>query len=132
MNREQQEKFLRVFESLSAVDKASVNSFAEFLLSRAGRLTSLDCESGASALHPCGSNADVRVVILYSGLEKQLSGTGYNLRVSECEAAARALLTAEGMDCPQTPRLRHVPSEVYEAHVDALPAKALADLGGDR
>lgn len=36
MNREQQEKFLRVFESLSAVDKASVNSFAEFLLSRAG------------------------------------------------------------------------------------------------
>ena len=31
MNREQQEKFLRVFESLSAVDKASVNSFAEFL-----------------------------------------------------------------------------------------------------
>ncbi len=34
MGQDQREKFLRVFDSLSAADKAAVSSFAEFLLSR--------------------------------------------------------------------------------------------------
>ena len=91
------------------------------LLSRAGRLTSLDCLNGESDLHACGSPAEVHVVILHSGLRQQLSDTDYNRRVAECEQAARTLLAAAGMSTAAAAKLRHVPREVYEAHCGALP-----------
>ncbi|MDP6439582.1 MAG: galactokinase family protein [Candidatus Brocadiia bacterium] len=95
------------------------------LLSRAGRLTSIDCRSGESTLHPCGAAAAVRALILYSGLSAQLLDTDYNRRVAECGQAARLLLEAADMQVAQAPRLRHVPAEVFEAHGDALPQKEL-------
>ncbi|MDP6108370.1 MAG: hypothetical protein QGI33_08050, partial [Candidatus Brocadiia bacterium] len=95
------------------------------LLSRTGRLTSIDCSTGQSTLHPCGAAALVRVLILYSGLSAPLLDTDYNRRVAECGQAARLLLEAAGMQVAAAPRLRHVPAVVFEAHGKALPQKEL-------
>jgi len=91
------------------------------LLSRAGHLMHLDCQSGWQKVHPCGAEADLHAVILYSGLRKLLSDTDYNRRVAECEEAARLLLEAARMDVPPSPKLRHVPREVHAHFASRLP-----------
>ncbi len=52
MDRDQQRKFLRVFESLSVADKVAVSSFAEFLLSRSG-------STGAAESGSLAADADI-------------------------------------------------------------------------
>lgn len=92
------------------------------LLSREGQLMYLDCQTGQTELYPCGSDAPLRVAVLYSGLRQQLSDTNYNRRVSECETAARLLMEAAHM-CPNhQPKLREVDLDVYERHRGKLPA----------
>lgn len=90
------------------------------LLSKAGRLTSMDCRTGESVLHPCGSPLPLRVLILHSGLGRRLLGTDYNRRVAECTEAASQLLKMSGKKVPDAPRLRDVPQEALEAHSESL------------
>jgi galactokinase/galacturonokinase len=93
------------------------------LLSRQGRLMYLDCRNGDTALYPCGTDASLRIAVLYSGLRQQLSDTDYNRRVEECQQAARLLLETAGLPAGDQPKLREVDREVYENHRDALPSK---------
>ena len=64
-----------------------------------------------------------RIAIFFSGLERSLAGSAFNMRVDECRAAAYALKAFEGMEYgkfDQT-QLRDVPYEVFCRHKDKLP-----------
>ena len=91
------------------------------LLSRRDRLLHLDCRTASSQLHECGSQAQLWIAILYSGLSEQLCDTDYNRRVAECEEAARLLLQ-RGKAAPiDSPKLRDVPPELFDKSGSALP-----------
>ena len=64
-----------------------------------------------------------KIAILFSGLERSLANSKYNLRQDECKAAAYALMGYAGMDYETFAeiRLRSVPVEVFETYKDRLP-----------
>ena len=64
-----------------------------------------------------------KVAIFFSGLERSLKNSKYNLRQDECKAAAYALMGYAGMDYDTfaNTRLRDVPFEVFEAYKERLP-----------
>ena len=64
-----------------------------------------------------------KFAIFFSGLERSLKNSKYNLRQDECKAAAYALLAYAGMDYNSFSNtyLREVPYEVFEAYKDRLP-----------
>ncbi len=61
--------------------------------------------------------------IFFSGLERSLANSKYNLRVDECKSAAYALEAFGGMDYGtyESTCLRDVPVEIYEKYRDCLP-----------
>ena len=64
-----------------------------------------------------------KIAIFFSGLERSLAGSVFNMRVDECRSAAYALMAFEGMEYGkfQETNLRDVPYEVYQRHKDKLP-----------
>ncbi|MBI2299988.1 MAG: hypothetical protein HYU66_13780 [Armatimonadetes bacterium] len=95
------------------------------LESQPGRLTYLDCLTETFEHIPTPPGMSFDLLVVYSGLSRSLVSTGYNQRVGECVEAARGLLERAGLPVPDDVRLRHVPREVFERHVDELP-EALA------
>ena len=63
------------------------------------------------------------IAIFFSGLERSLAGTKYNMRVDECRSAAYALKALSGMEYGKfkETHLREVPREVYEQYKEKLP-----------
>lgn len=63
------------------------------------------------------------IAVFFSGLERSLANSKYNLRVDECKSAAYALMAFSGMDYGkyQDTRLRDVPKEVFEEYGNRLP-----------
>ena len=61
--------------------------------------------------------------IFFSGVERSLANSKYNLRVDECKSAAYDLLAFAGLDYGKyaDTRLRDVPVSVYQAYRDRLP-----------
>jgi galactokinase/galacturonokinase len=64
-----------------------------------------------------------KIAIFFSGLERSLANSDYNLRQDECKAAAYALMGFAGMSYGtfSDTRLRNVPVEVYREYGDRLP-----------
>lgn len=64
-----------------------------------------------------------RIAIFFSGIERSLAGSAFNMRVDECRSAAYALKAYAGMAYGkfEETNLREVPYEVYLAHKDKLP-----------
>ena len=64
-----------------------------------------------------------KIAIFFSGLERSLASSKFNMRVDECRSAAYALMAYAGMDYGKfnETNLRDVPREVYEQHKDKLP-----------
>lgn len=64
-----------------------------------------------------------KIAIFFSGLERSLAGSAFNMRVDECRAAAYALKAYSGMEYGkiQETNLRDVPREVFEQYKDKLP-----------
>ena len=64
-----------------------------------------------------------KIAIFFSGIERSLAGSAFNMRVDECRSAAYALKAYAGMDYGkfEETNLRDVPYEVYLAHKDKLP-----------
>ncbi len=64
-----------------------------------------------------------KIAIFFSGLERSLAGSAFNMRVDECRSAAYALKAYEGMEYGkfEGTNLRDVPYEVYLKHKDKLP-----------
>ena len=64
-----------------------------------------------------------KIAIFFSGLERSLASSKFNMRVDECRSAAYALMAYAGMDYGKfnEANLRDVPREVYEQYKDRLP-----------
>lgn len=64
-----------------------------------------------------------KFLILFSGVERNLAGSKYNMRVDECVSAAYALKAFSGMEYGKfsETHLREVPREIYEKYKDRLP-----------
>lgn len=64
-----------------------------------------------------------KIAIFFSGIERNLAGSGFNMRVDELKSAAYALMAFSGMEYGKfaDARLRQVPREVYEAYKHRLP-----------
>ncbi len=64
-----------------------------------------------------------KIAIFFSGLERSLAGTKFNMRVDECRSAAYALKAFSGMEYGKfsETNLREVPYEVYLQYRSRLP-----------
>lgn len=64
-----------------------------------------------------------KIAIFFSGLERSLAGSAFNMRVDECRSAAYALKAYAGMEYGkfEETSLRDVPYEVYLEYKDRLP-----------
>ena len=64
-----------------------------------------------------------KIAIFFSGIERNLAGSKFNMRVDECRSAAYCLKAFSGMEYGKFPdtNLRDVPYEVYQQYKDRLP-----------
>lgn len=64
-----------------------------------------------------------KIGIFFSGLERSLAGTAYNMRVDECRSAAYALKAFSGMEYGKfnETNLRDIPYETYLQYRNMLP-----------
>lgn len=64
-----------------------------------------------------------KFAIFFSGLERSLAGSAFNMRVDECRSAAYALKAYAGMEYGKfdETNLRDVPREIFELHKHRLP-----------
>lgn len=64
-----------------------------------------------------------KIAIFFSGVERSLAGTKFNMRVDECRSAAYALKAFAGMEYGkfEETHLREVPAEIYYQYKDRLP-----------
>jgi len=94
------------------------------IFSRRGHLLYLDTRDDSFELIP--SHPDVKawkIGIFFSGLERNLVGSGFNMRVDEARSAAYALKAYAGMEYGKIreTQLRDVPVEIFERYKDRLP-----------
>ena len=71
--------------------------------------------------HP--SMKPYKIAIFFSGVERTLAGSAFNMRVDECRSAAYALKAFAGLPYGkfEETNLRDVPREVYEQYKSLLP-----------
>ena len=64
-----------------------------------------------------------KIAIFFSGVERTLAGSKFNMRVDECRSAAYALAAYAGMEYGKfkETNLRDIPRSVYEQYKDRLP-----------
>ena len=64
-----------------------------------------------------------RIAVFFSGIERTLAGSKFNMRVDEARSAAYALMAYAGMEYGKfhEANLRAVPREVYEQYKERLP-----------
>lgn len=92
--------------------------------SRKGQLLYLDCKDDTYELIPTApSMKPYEIAIFFSGVERNLAGSAFNMRVDEARSAAYALMAFEGMQYGKfnEAMLRNVPVEVFRKHQDRLP-----------
>ncbi len=94
------------------------------VLSRKDHLLYMDCKDDSYELIPLNpAMKPFKIAVLFSGLERSLATSAYNLRQDECKAAAYNLLAYAGMNYGKfiDTRLRDVPADVFETYKDRLP-----------
>ncbi len=94
------------------------------VLCRKEHLLYLDTSDDSFELIPtAGHMKPYKIAILFSGLERSLANSSYNLRVDECKSAAYVMLAHAGLEYGKyaDTRLRNVPRSVYETYKDRLP-----------
>ena len=91
---------------------------------RKDQLLYLDTKDDSYELIPTVSSMKpYEIAIFFSGLERSLASSKFNMRVDECRSAAYALMAFAGMDYGkfEETNLRNVPYEVYLKYKDKLP-----------
>lgn len=94
------------------------------ILSRKEQLLYLDTRDDSYELIPTAPNMKpYEIAIFFSGLERNLLGSKFNMRVDECRSAGYALMAYAGMEYGKfkDTYLRNIPREVFEAYKDRLP-----------
>ena len=92
------------------------------VLCKKDQLLYLDCADDSYQLIPW-TGPQFKIAIFFSGLERSLVTSAYNLRQDECKAAAYNLLAYAGLEYGKfaDARLRDVPTIVFEQYKDRLP-----------
>ena len=103
------------------------------VLCEADKLLYLDTETSDYDLIPFGQNLKgevqrelpFRLGIFFSGVTRKLTGTDYNLRVSECKTAAWIMQAYEDIHLRELNDtcLRDVPRELFEKHAAQMPER---------
>lgn len=91
---------------------------------RKDHLLYLDTKDDSYELIPTpASMKPYKIAIFFSGIERTLAGSAFNMRVDECRSAAYALKAYAGMEYGKfaETNLRDVPVEVYREYKDRLP-----------
>lgn len=94
------------------------------VLCRKDHLLYLDTRDDTYELIPTvPSMKPYKIAIFFSGLERSLVGSKYNMRQDECKAAAYALQAFSGQEYGkfEDTRLRDVPVEIFREYEDRLP-----------
>lgn len=94
------------------------------VLCKKGHMLYLDTLDDTYKLIPVSEKMKpFRIAIIFSGLERSLANSSYNLRVDECKSAAYALKAYSNMEYGKfkDTRLRDVPREIFEEYKDMLP-----------
>ena len=94
------------------------------VLSRKDHLLYLDTRDNSYELIPVHPKMKPwKIAIFFSGLEHNLTGSKYNMRVDELRSGVYALQAFAGMDYGKfkDAMARNVPREVYERYKDRLP-----------
>ena len=92
--------------------------------SKQDHLLYLDTKDDSYELIPTHPNMKpYKIAIFFSGIERTLAGSKFNMRVDECRSAAYALKAYAGMEYGKfnETNLREVPYEVYLQYKDKLP-----------
>ena len=91
---------------------------------RKDNLLYMDMQDDSYELIPASpSMKPFAIAIFFSGLERSLASSNFNMRVDECRSAAYALKAFAGMEYGkfEETNLRDVPYEVYLRYRDKLP-----------
>lgn len=94
------------------------------MYSRRDHLLYLDTQTDQYELIPVNpSMKPYRIAIFFSGVERTLAGSKFNMRVDELRSAAYALAAYAGMDYGKfgETNMRQIPREVYNKYRDRLP-----------
>ena len=94
------------------------------VLCRKDQLLYMDCKDDSYERIPLNpAMKPFRIAVLFSGLERSLASSAYNLRQDECKAAAYSLMAYAGIGYGkfEEARLRDVPAEVFAAYGERLP-----------
>ena len=94
------------------------------VLSKKDHLLYLDTKDGSFELIPTHPEMKpYEIAIFFSGLERSLAGSKFNMRVDELKSAAYALMAYAGMEYGkfEEARLRSVPREIFAQYGDRLP-----------
>ncbi len=91
---------------------------------RREHLLYMDLQNGRYELIPQPAEMKpFKIAIFFSGLQRSLAGSAFNMRVDECRSAAYALKAYAGMEYGkiEETNLRDVPYEVFLRYRDKLP-----------
>lgn len=94
------------------------------IFSRKDQLLYLDTLDDTYELIPTSPNMKpYEIAIFFSGVERTLAGSKFNMRVDECRSAAYALKAYAGMEYGKfkETHLREVPYDVFQTYKDRLP-----------
>ena len=94
------------------------------VFSRKDHLLYLDTKDDTYELIPASPKMKpYEIAIFFSGVERTLAGSKFNMRVDECKSAAYALKAYSGMEYGKfaETHLREVPREIYETYKGRLP-----------
>lgn len=94
------------------------------VLGRKDHLLFLDTKTEKYELIPQHPNLpQYEIAIFFSGIERALVGSAFNMRVDECKAAAYGLKGLEGLEYGKfiDTRLRDVPEDIFMKWKDRLP-----------
>lgn len=94
------------------------------VLCRKDHLLYLDClDDSYELIRKNASMPEFRIAIFFSGLQRSLSNSKYNLRQDECKAAAYSLLAYSDAEYGKfkDTRLRDVDEKIYKQYRDRLP-----------
>lgn len=101
-----------------------INDQAVEAFSKKDQLLFMDTLDDSFELIPTSANMKpYEIAIFFSGLERQLVGSGLNMRVDELRSAAYALKAYAGMEYGKfvETNCREIPREIFDQYKDRLP-----------
>ena len=124
LNKDQVIKLaLRVENEFIGISVGTLDQSCE-MYSKKNHLLYLDTKDGSYKLIPQNKNMpDYKICVLFSGVQRTLVGSAFNMRVDELKSAAYALMAFSDMPYGKyaDARLRQVPLQVFEEYKEKLP-----------